>query len=260
MTFEEFKSNCTVFIINWPRVTQQAYKLEAQFLQHGLEVLVINSDEAEESNGKSNWAHIGNDGYMVQQYAKAIEVFKKTYFVELFADISNVKVPRIFERAYHSFTHYNCGIYAPNAYFQYWQFATKALPKLEKGLYEVPNAESLLTFIHKDVISQIKLDTKRFTIGWGIDFILCANSHLQGKKIIRDYTMTIKHPRSRGYGSEQAGQEEKALIQDQPKEVQELLKTWIPNARAQVISKLDPIYWLRGKLGSIKRKILKIQI
>ena len=78
MTLEEFKAKSQAFIFNWYRTSENAKKLQKQFSDLGIESYVINSHEKENNNGLSNWIHIGESGYMVQQYAKAKELFSKT--------------------------------------------------------------------------------------------------------------------------------------------------------------------------------------
>ena len=97
MTLEEFKTQSQVFIFNWYRTSENAKELQIQFSGQGIETFVINSHEEEDSNGLPNWVNIGESGYMVQQYAKAKEIFSKTYFIEMFADISDVNAELILE-------------------------------------------------------------------------------------------------------------------------------------------------------------------
>lgn len=232
MNLHDFKKQCQAFIFNWHRVTENAKALQRRFSDQGIETWVINSDDAERDNGLPNWIHIGESGYMVQQYAKAIERFDKTYFVEMFADIYDVEVELIVDRACYAFTKYECGIYAPNVEVINWKFDRKTLPKLERHLYEVKNAESLLTFIHKDVIRGVHLDTKRYKIGWGIDFLVCVLAHLQNKKVIRDYVTTVRHPKGKGYDSGIARMEFERFMDEQGVEIGGLMRQWLKDANA----------------------------
>ncbi len=91
MDTSTFKKECQGFIFNWPRVSENAKALQKQFTDIGIDVTVINSDEAENDNGLANWVNIGADGYMMQQYGKAIELFDRTFLLGMFADIYEVE-------------------------------------------------------------------------------------------------------------------------------------------------------------------------
>ncbi|HMP89649.1 MAG TPA: hypothetical protein PJ991_05585 [Kiritimatiellia bacterium] len=232
MDIGSFKKECQAFIFNWPRVTQNARFLQIQFSDLGIETWVINSDDAERGNGLPNWVHIGDSGYMVQQYAKAVECFNKTYFVEMFADIYDVEAELIIQRAGYVFSKYKCGVYAPNVEFMNWKFDRKTIPELEEHLYEVKNAESLLSFIHKDVVRDIRLDPGRYKYGWGIDFLVCVLAFQQQKKVIRDYITTIRHPKSKGYDSGKARAEFEQFMSEQDPVVESLMRKWLEEANS----------------------------
>ena len=223
MTLEEFKANSQAFIFNWYRTSENAKKLQKQFNDLGIETYVINSHEVENDNGLPNWINIGESGYMVQQYAKAKELFNKTYFIEMFADISDVKAELIIERACYVFAKYECGVYAPNINYIFWDFDTNKLPKLEEHLYEVKNPESLFSIIHKDVLAELILNPVKYKIGWGIDFLVCVLASLQNKLVIRDYITTVRHPRDRGYNDPQAIKEYHEYLNDLGKKLKTLI-------------------------------------
>ncbi len=231
MDLDAFTSACQAFIFNWPGVSENARRLQRQFADLGVDIHVVNSDESEDDNGLPNWVNIGDSGYMVQQYAKARELFSRTYFLGMFADIYDVEAELILKRACHVFSTYDCGAYAPNIDFMAWNFRRRSLPKLEKHLYEVPNAESLLTFIHRDVLTELVLDPEKYRIGWGIDFVVSFLADQQGKKVIRDYITTVTHPRGKGYSNAAAAAEMEQFINDRDPATAAKLWDWIAAAR-----------------------------
>jgi hypothetical protein len=231
MTFEEFKAQSQAFIFNWYRTSENAKKLQKQFFDLGIETYVINSHEKENNNGLPNWVHIGESGYMVQQYAKAKEIFSKTYFIEMFADIYHVKAELILKRACYVYSKYDCGVYAPNVNYIYWDFDKTKIPKLEENLYEVNNPESLFSIIHKDVLKDVVLDPVKYKIGWGIDFLVCALASLQKKLVVRDYITTVRHPRDKGYKNHAAEKEYHEYLNDLGEELKNLVLQKVREAR-----------------------------
>ncbi len=252
MNIEEFKTECQAFIFSWHKVSQNAKKLQKQFSDLGIETYVINSHEAENNNGLPNWINIGESGYMVQQYAKAIETFNKQFFIEMFADIYEVNAKLIIKRACYVFNKYNCGVYAPNVDYIEWVFDKKRIPKLEKNLYEVKNAESLLSFIHKDVLKGVVLDTEKYKIGWGIDFLVCILAFLKKRLVIRDYITTIKHPRGRGYNNSQAEKEFEQFINDLDENISILMKPWINETKSLLAKKH------KGRFAYWKKRLVRL--
>ena len=161
--------------------------------------------------------------WLKKHHAKAKEIFSKTYFIEMFADIYDVKAELILQRACYVFGKYDCGVYAPNVNYIYWDFDTNKIPKLEENLYEVKNPESLFSIIHKDVLRGVVLNPEKHKIGWGIDFLVCALAFLQNKLVIRDYITTVRHPRDRGYQNPEAVKEYQAYLNDLGKELKTLV-------------------------------------
>lgn len=231
MEVEKFKQECQAFIFNWHRVTDNAKELQRQFSDLGIKTYVINSDERAGHDGLPNWIDIGDSGYMVQQYAKALDIFDATYFLELFADIYDVDAQLIVERACYTFSNYECGVYAPNVDYIFWDCDLTRVTQLEEHLYEVPNPESLLTFIHRDIATRIVLDPERYTIGWGIDFLVSVLSHVQNKKVIRDYITTIRHPKGHGYNHTEARKQFHQFIDDLGPDLSPLMRQWIRRAQ-----------------------------
>jgi hypothetical protein len=255
MEVEKFKTECQAFIFNWHRVTGNAKVLQKQFSDLGIATYVINSDEKADHDGLPNWVDIGESGYMVQQYAKALDIFDATYFVEMFADIYDVDAQLIVERACYTFSNYECGVYAPNVDYIAWDCDLARVPQLEEHLYEVPNPESLLTFIHRDVASGIALDPEHYTIGWGIDFLVSVLAHVQNRKVIRDYITTIRHPKGRGYDCTEAQKQFDQFIDDLDPDRAALMRQWIRRARdvrnMSIYRRVrhNTGLWLKGKIG-----------
>ena len=250
---EDFKAECQAFIFNWHKTSENAKKLQKQFSDFGIETYVINSHEAENNNGLDHWVHIGESSFMVKQYAKAQELFNKTYFIELFADIYNVNVRRIAERAHTVFSNYNCGIYAPDIYWTHWTYDSSRLPKLEKNLYEVKNPESLLSIIHKDVLSRLSLNPEKFKFGWGIDFLLSVHSGLLGKLVVRDYSVRISHPKGTGYDAAKAETEYDSFIADLGDDLAGLMNDYI--AEAKNLHDKRFLVRVRNRLIDLKRQL-----
>jgi hypothetical protein len=60
-------------------------------------------------------------------------------------------------------------------------------------------------------------------LGWGWDLIACGLSHLSKTKVIRDYNLTLSHPKSTGYKKEQAELEMAKMYEKCPTELKEVI-------------------------------------
>jgi hypothetical protein len=81
-------------------------------------------------------------------------------------------------------------------------------------------------FIHKDIVNTLKnnpFDLSFTKIGWGLDLILCGNSFLQKRLVIRDYDYTVSHPQGTSYVQDQAFKEMNELISKCSPQLQEAI-------------------------------------
>jgi hypothetical protein len=66
----------------------------------------------------------------------------------------------------------------------------------------------------------------------GIDITVAALSYLHGRPVMRDYSHTVAHPRSRGYNTEEARAELSRFFEHAPGELRPILdsiwRDWQP--------------------------------
>lgn len=203
---EQLKIKC--FVFSWKGQYENALNLEKQ-LSPLVDVTVINSDD---DNVPEHWVNIGNECYFSEQFKKALELFDTTYdvFFHVQADASYDDFESIIKSANELYKKYHWGVYAPNVDDTFYISSRTDVFSLEDDISVVATTDNTCWFVHKDIIQQMNQNLDLMSnnkLGWGWDLLICAFSHLNKRKVIRDYKFTVNHPTSTGYMKEQAERE-----------------------------------------------------
>lgn len=199
------------FIFNWQGQYEKTIKLEKEFARHLDKLTVINSDD---NNKKDHWVNIGEDSYFGDQFCKAVELFDGDILFHTQADVSspNNEWGQIIDSAKKYYIKYNYGVYAPNISHTNWTNNRVSLEIITSeeikndNLTIVSNTDCSSWFINKDLIKNFKSNyleiSKKNKIGWGIDQVICLESLLDSRLVLRDNNFKLEHPRYTGYNSQ----------------------------------------------------------
>jgi len=228
-TGDQMTLNIQPFIFNWKGQYNKTCKIQSDLSEIFDSVTVINSDD---DNQKSDWVNIGEESYFADQFLKAIELFDGDVFFHIQGDVEFDQWKELVDSAIKYYEEFNWGIYAPNVDYTWYSSDNADINTVEfrkhPNLRMVSNPDCTVWFIHKDIIDVLKnteLDLSFLRIGWGLDLILCANSFLQKRFVIRDYDFKVNHPRGTGYAQHEAMQEMNLLLSKCSKEYQETIHT-----------------------------------
>jgi len=148
------------------------------------------------------WIHL-QDAYFTEQWYTAIDLFLKSDCDILFhtqADCQFDDFSGLINKASYYFKNHNCGIYSPNIDYTAWTYDLQNLKKFDTNVYEVPQTDESVWFIHRSVIEQFpRIDPIINKYGWFVDFICIILSRQQEKVVLRDYTYVVKHSNITGY-------------------------------------------------------------
>src|SRR5208282_2917683 len=192
-------------IINWPRQTARAEKLETTIRPHVARCDVLNSDTAADRPG---WQNLG-DAYGTEQFIAARRLAQHDLVLLVAADVSYEDIPAILNRALDVMSRHPIGLYAPNINWTAWRYDRAALgPPIEDDLYHVPETDGLVLFIRREILASLPcLDHTLNNFGWGIDAALIAIAQARNLWVCRDYAFTVKHPRGSGYDTNDAARQ-----------------------------------------------------
>lgn len=213
------------FIFSWKGQYENALKLEKQ-LSPIVDVTIVNSDD---DNKPENWVNIGNECYFSDQFKSALSLFDSEqydFFFHVQADASYGDWEAILKSAETSFEKYNWGVFAPNVDDTFYISERTDIFDLENNLKVVATTDNTCWFIHKDILNEMKNNLhfmEQNQLGWGWDLLICAFSHLEKRKVIRDYNFTVNHPKSTGYRKEEAEEEMQEMFNKTEGELKQTL-------------------------------------
>jgi hypothetical protein len=206
------------FIFNWPGHTAQAAALERQ-LTDITRVTVINSDDAAVEM-YPDWCHLGDSAYFSAQWNAARRLFDADVLFHIQADAACDDFVRLFSRAETAFDQHRAGVFEPNIDYTEFVYDTTRLPAIASELFDVPVTDLTCWFVAGDVVRATPMiDPLINKYGWGLAGTTAALARLRGLRVVRDYSFTIQHPRSRGYASADAIAHRQAYMETLPPEL-----------------------------------------
>jgi hypothetical protein len=203
--------NVQAFIFNWKGHHSRAAALERQVAELA-PVRVINSEEGVRDR-YPHWVHLDDSAYFAAQWQRALALFSADVFFHVQADARCDRFDHLFAGARAAFRRHPVGIYEPNIDFVYYRYDTARLHPLEPGLFEVPLTDCTCWFIEGGVLrSAPGVDPAVNRYGWGVAPTVAAVARRQRRLVLRDYRVTVWHPRGRGYSSEAARRDQAAHL------------------------------------------------
>ena len=208
------------FIFNWKGHEANAAALEAS-MARSIPVTVINSEERL-SRPRPGWVQLDDTAYFSAQWNQAVARFDADIFFHMQADAEFDQFEALFARVQSLWEKHRLGVYEPRVDFTGIQYARRLLPELEPGLLEVPLTDCTCWFIEGTVLRKLPpVDVSVNRYGWNICTAVAALARLDGRRCVRDLHFRVRHPRSRGYSTEDARQEGGAYKQTLSAEVRE---------------------------------------
>jgi hypothetical protein len=207
--------NMQAFIFNWRGQAANAARLEG-VLGELMPTRVINSDAASEPE-RPHWVHVGEEAYFSAQWNRALALFDGDVMLHVQADAELPAPARLVERAAALLGRADVGVYEPYIDFSAIQYDVAQLLPRSEELFEVPFTDCTCWFVAGDILRALPpVDPAINKYGWGICAAVAAVGRSLGKHCIRDYSVTVKHPRGRGYSSRLANEQRIAFLQALP--------------------------------------------
>lgn len=202
-----------VCIFNYGHIGN-ALKLYEQFNAIGVSTRILNSSDGHDDDlPKEKYIEKYPNIFYSGLWNKAIAKFKGTHLMIITSDVSIDSVSTIVRNSKKFFKYENNWVYAPNVNYTFWNYDTEILETYDRGMKIVPNTDGMCWIVNKATVDYIgKIDIKINKIGFGVDLLACMNANKSGKNVVRDYSVTVKHPQSRSYDSQEAEKQELAWI------------------------------------------------
>ena len=190
------------FIFTWNQYVDNAIVMESKLKKYG-NTTVINSNV----NNKRDWWINLNDAYFAEQWNTLVRNIETgvDFVFHIQSDATVHNFDELYSKFYEITSKYNIGIYAPDVNYTWHKYDVNLLNKLEENVYEVPNTDCTCWFLNTSIIkNNIIYDPTTNYIGYGSDWYYSAESLLQKKYVVRDYSIQIHHPSNKNYDNEKA--------------------------------------------------------
>jgi hypothetical protein len=179
------------FIPNWPGPKQHASEL-AGIIREFCPVTVLDDP---------------ND-YFNAQWEKARAAFTGDILLWAMADVQLPnKFDEMFGEGRYMLSRPDVGWYAPDIDWTSYIYDQADLAQVDRGIFEVPNTDSVLFMIRRDVIDAMPHIDPQVSFMWGMDITAIATARLMNLKVVRDYKFKAGHPNNTGYDISRAGKE-----------------------------------------------------
>jgi hypothetical protein len=199
------------FVFNWKGHEANAHALE-RALRPFTKVTVINSEELP-GGGPAHWVNLDDSAYFAAQWNRALELFDGDLLLHVQADARFEDFGSLLARV-RFLSRDRVGVYEPNVDYSSLNYDRARLPRVDEQAFEVPMTDCTCWCIDGDLVRRLpKVDVSINKYGWGITAAVAALCALTGKRCVRDYSFTVRHPRRRGYSSEIAHRERRAYLQ-----------------------------------------------
>lgn len=197
----------TVFIFNYG-LMDNAIKLRNQFNEIGVKALILDSFSGQKPPNEE-YIHGFDNVYYSGLWNEALNLCTSKHMMILTSDVSIDDASKIITRSHNFFKLDSAGIYAPNVNYSFWNYNTELLEDYGNGMKIVPNTDGMCWIIKSDIAKLIgHIDNSINKIGFGVDLLAAMFAKKQNKLVCRDYSVTVKHPQTRSYDSQEAEKQE----------------------------------------------------
>jgi len=177
-----------VYIFNWKTVSINSLLVYNNIIKLIKNTTIINCDESLILESSIKHIQLDDSHFYGSQYEHAIkDTPVGSIFCIIVGDIIINDVEILFNTALHKFNTIHTGIYSPN-YLR--SPHTELYENINGSLYNVPNTDCRLWFIHPSIILKIKnLKYSISKYGWGIDILTIKEARKQNLFVLRDMSI-----------------------------------------------------------------------
>jgi len=210
-------------IVSWHGMSQHAEAIARELAPACARTTVIHSNRDDRTeSGTGQWLQVPQDWYFGRKFRRALNLLAPEETLLLIqADAACADWPALAERCASVFArHQSTGLWAPAIDFTpFPDRLVVVAPFADDGLYEVVQTDAIVLGIHPAIVERLKdFDYSDNNLGWGIDWASLCLARTSGRRILRDRSIHVDHPRGRGYdGDEAESQMQRFLAQlDEP--------------------------------------------
>lgn len=204
------------FVFNYAHFPE-AMSLYRAFAAEGIETYLLNCAAANDPPFEETETIIKLPNiYYSGQWNEALKRFNGDVLFVTNADVKVVNPGRILHRMKLFYEKFGAkaGLYAPNHYWTPWTYNPALLNEIAPGLKQVPATDSTIWSLHASIVNKVgPIDLEVNKLGWGIEIIAAYYCFLEGKYVVRDYSVKCYHPQHTAYDRGKADREWRTMVQ-----------------------------------------------
>lgn len=194
-----------VCIISWGDKGLNAARIAAALESRVAQLSVVYSNPAEApESGAGIWHQMPNSAFFGAKFAKALAQTPDGHALLLIhADTDFPDWPQLLARCTAAFARFDdLALWSPDFTFTPWRTALVRLfdQPDAPGLVSVIQTDGIITAFSPATVDRLRaLDLTDNPLGWGIDWAAVAFAYANGHRVLRDISLRVTHPKSRGY-------------------------------------------------------------
>jgi hypothetical protein len=198
----------SAFIICWEGKEKNAQFIADQLVTCIDELVVIYSNKSNTSwSGKGTWQIVPDDWFFGRKFAKALELNSADEMLLVQADASCEDWATIVNQYRETRSKFSdLGLWAPEIDFTPWDIPKTEIARTVDGRYSVTmQTDGIVLGITSPTLERLKkLNYENNNLGHGIDWVAILFCYVNNLMVLRDLSVKIIHPESRGYSTGEA--------------------------------------------------------
>lgn len=190
---------------------------------------VIYSNRAnQDEHGPGDWIKVPQDWYFGPKFARSLRLARDAdVMLQIQVDARSDDWPRLVARLRAALRDRpQLGIWAPAIDWTPYPLRAAVLDRVPGGpLYHVAQTDGIVWALTRPVLDRLdRLDFGGNNLGWGIDYVAITLARGDGREVLCDTGMTVRHPRTRGYADASAEAGMTAFIDQLPPDERALVR------------------------------------
>lgn len=204
------------YVICWTGMEDAAQRIAAALAPAADSVTVIYSNEQNTlASGEGSWIQVPNEWYYGRKFRECLRLHSDGIMLQIQSDAYSDNWPDIIHRCRDAHSNYaNIGIWSPNVDYTPWRTEIVLTGVMDQdGLKLVAINDGIVWSLTKPVVQRMKeLDYEINNLGWGLDWFAASHARTKGLMVVRDHTITVRHPSETNYSRELASRQMKAFL------------------------------------------------
>jgi hypothetical protein len=195
------------FVISWSGRDAAAAAIAQELAPHVEILTVIHSDSSGSPPLKTQgWEIVPDTHFYGMKFRRSLDLFSGDVMLQVQADTVCTDWAGLVAAARHTFAARPCvGVWSPDVNFTPMPARLTTLASAEGPLRHVAIIDGIVWALSAAVCGRLAaFDYTRNNVGWGIDWAAATFAHASGHEVLVDTSITVAHPMSRGYATENA--------------------------------------------------------